>query len=65
MKALIKSASENGIDLTVKKIESPKEAKQIPSGFGVFALIHNGRLLEDHYISKRRFESILQKEIIK
>lgn len=63
VRALIKSASETGIDLKVKKVESAIEAKQIPSGFGVFALIHNGKLLEDHYISKRRFETIIEKEL--
>jgi len=62
VKALIKTASEIGIDLKVKKIETSIEAKQTPSGFGVFALIKDGLLLEDHYISKRRFETIVEKE---
>ena len=63
VQALIKSASERGIELKVKKVESSKEAKQMPSGFGVFALVHDGKLLEDHYISKRRFETIIENEI--
>lgn len=52
-----------GIDLNVKKIETVKEAKQAPSGFGVFSLLHNGKLLEDHYISATRFRNILKKEM--
>ncbi len=64
VKALIKTASENGIDLQIKKIETSNEAKQMPSGFGVFALIRDGILLEDHYISKRRFETIVEKEFL-
>lgn len=61
--ALVKSATENGIELKVNKIKTAKEARQMPSGFGVFALIHDGKLLEDHYISKRRFETIIEKEL--
>jgi len=56
------SAINNGIKLTVKKLESPKEAQMAPSGFGTFSLIKDGKLLEDHYISKTRFENILRKE---
>ncbi len=63
VKALIKSASDKGVKLKVKKIKSSKEAKQMPSGFGVFALVHDGILLEDHYISKRRFDTIIEKEL--
>ena len=63
VKALIKSANEKGIDLQVRKIETSAEAKQMPSGFGVFTLIHDGKLLEDHYISRTRFETILGKEL--
>jgi L-amino acid N-acyltransferase YncA len=63
VKALINTATEIGIKLNVKQIESAEEARQSPSGFGVFALIHDGKLLEDHYISKRRFETIIENEL--
>ena len=56
-------AGEYGIRLKVKKINSSTEAKQGPSGFGVFALLHEGKLLEDHYISSTRFKNILKKEM--
>ena len=56
-------AMDHGIDLNVWKLSSPEEAQNAPSGFGTFALIHNGKLLEDHYISKTRFKTIIKKEM--
>lgn len=61
VKALIKTAEVKGVDLKIRKIKSSKEAKQMPSGFGTFALVKDGKLLEDHYISKTRFETIISK----
>lgn len=58
---LLNTAMDYGIDLKIKKIESAQEAKQAPSGFGVFNLLHDGKLLEDHYISATRFRNILKK----
>jgi hypothetical protein len=55
-------AGEAGINLKIKKITSSQEAKNGPSGFGVFALLKDGKLLEDHYISETRFRSIVKKE---
>jgi L-amino acid N-acyltransferase YncA len=60
--ALVTFASEKGINLNVKKINSSAEAKKMPAGFGVFALVKDGKLLEDHYISKTRFKTIVEKE---
>ena len=56
------SAADNGIELTVKKLRTPKEAQSAPSGFGTFSLIKDGKLLADHYISRTRFENILRQE---
>jgi L-amino acid N-acyltransferase YncA len=58
---LLNIALDIGIDLKITKLESCEEAKNAPSGFGVFALLHNGKLIEDHYISATRFKNILQK----
>ncbi|MCX6252068.1 MAG: YoaP domain-containing protein [Bacteroidetes bacterium] len=58
-------ADEWGIDLKVIKLRTSKEAQDAPSGFGTYSLIRDGRLLDDHYISKTRFESILRKELKK
>ncbi|NOX86661.1 MAG: GNAT family N-acetyltransferase [Chlorobi bacterium] len=56
------SAMDNGIDLKITVLSSPKEAQKAPSGFGSFSLIKDGKLIEDHYLSKTRFENILRKE---
>jgi hypothetical protein len=58
-------ADEWGIDLKVIKLKNPREAQEAPSGFGTFSLLRDGRLLEDHYLSKTRFENILRKELKK
>jgi GNAT superfamily N-acetyltransferase len=60
---LLNTALDYGIDLKVTKINSAEEAKNAPSGFGVFNLLYNGQLLEDHYISATRFKNILKKEL--
>ena len=49
--ALKDTAIEYGIDLQIEKIDSVQKAKEAPSGFAVFNLLHNGKLLEDHYLS--------------
>lgn len=61
VKAIVAAANTKGITLKVKKIETASEAKKSPTGFGVFALVKDGKVLEDHYISKRRFETIIEK----
>ncbi len=59
--ALVGIAMDEGIELKLKEIKTPEEAKKAPSGFGTFALIKDGVLLEDHYISGTRFKNILKK----
>jgi GNAT superfamily N-acetyltransferase len=56
-------ASEYDINLKVKKIKNSIEAKKSPSGFGVYSLIRDGKLIEDHYLSKTRFKNILKAEL--
>ncbi|MGB5667704.1 MAG: GNAT family N-acetyltransferase [Maribacter sp.] len=63
--ALLNTAMDFGIDLKVTKIDTAQEAKNAPSGFGVFNLLHDGKLLEDHYLSATRFRNILNKELVK
>ncbi len=60
---LLNTAMDFGIDLKLTKIESTEDAKNGPSGYGVFSLLHNGKLIEDHYISATRFKNILKKEV--
>ena len=61
--ALYETALDHGIDLKIKKLSTPEQAKKAPSGFGTFSLLRDGRLLEDHYISATRFRNILKKEL--
>jgi L-amino acid N-acyltransferase YncA len=61
--ALEKTAKAAGVALQTTKIESAEKAQHAPSGFGVFALVKDGKLLEDHYISETRFKTILKKEL--
>lgn len=61
--AILNVAMDLGIDLKVSKITTVEEAKNAPSGFGVFNLLRDGRLLEDHYISHTRFRNIVKKEL--
>ncbi|MEM7381790.1 MAG: YoaP domain-containing protein, partial [Bacteroidota bacterium] len=61
--ALLKVTQEHGIDLNITLLKTAKEARKAPSGFGVFSLLHNGKLLEDHYLSETRFRNILKKEL--
>lgn len=56
------SAMDNKIKLSIKKLQTPGEAQNAPSGFGTFSLIKDGKLLADHYISRTRFENILKQE---
>ena len=63
VEALKEVAQEVGIDLKIKKLTTWQEAKKAPSGFGVFSLLYNGKLLEDHYLSATRFKNILKKEL--
>jgi len=50
------------INLNIKRIESPEEAQNGPSGFGTFALLKDGKLLSDHYLSASRFRNIIKEE---
>jgi GNAT superfamily N-acetyltransferase len=59
---LTECSKEHGIKLKVTVLKSPQEAQKAPSGFGVFNLIKDGKLLADHYISRTRFENILKRE---
>jgi hypothetical protein len=43
----------------VVDLESWSDAQNAPTFYAVFALIHNGRLLADHQISRTRFRNIM------
>jgi len=56
-------AEQENVLLEVKEITSPQEAQDASSPYGVFNLIHDDKVLADHYVSKTRFKNILNKEI--
>ena len=55
------AADEYGIVPRVVSLDSAIEAQNAPTPYAVFALIHNGRLLADHQISRTRFRNIMNK----
>lgn len=57
------AANELGIDLKVSKFTRPWDAQNGPSGYGTFGLLKDGKLLEDHYLSKTRFKTIVRNQL--
>jgi hypothetical protein len=53
-----------GLKLNISILDSAKKAQQAPSGYGVYSLVYDGKLLADHYISNTRFKNIITKEIM-
>ena len=62
IKDLSDIAKKKKVKLKVVELKTAKEAQKAPSIYAVFNLVHNGKLLVDHYISPRRFENVLRKE---
>lgn len=60
VKDLTEEAKENKIKLNIIELKEAKDAQAAPSGFGVFSIVKDGELIEDHYISKTRFKNILK-----
>lgn len=56
-------AAAYNIKLQIRKINQHSEVKQAPSGYGVYSLVYDGKLMADHYISKTRFKNILEKAL--
>ncbi len=63
VEAMWNTAQDFGIELKLTCLDSAEAAQRAPSGFGVFSLMHDGKLLEDHYLSATRFRNILKKEV--
>ncbi len=53
----------NDVKIKITEIKTAKDAQNAPSIYTSFNLIYNGKLLADHYISARRFENIIKKEV--
>ena len=58
-------AKKQGLELKVIELKTAKEAQNAPSIYASFNLVYNGKLLSDHYISVKRFENIINKEMKK
>ena len=52
---------EYGIKPRIVEIKTYREAQNAPTPYAVFAVIHNGRILADHQISRTRFRNIMNK----
>jgi hypothetical protein len=63
IKELSDIVNEKGLKLNFTELKSAKNAQNAPSIYSIFNFIYNGKLLADHYISSRRFQNILKKEI--
>jgi hypothetical protein len=64
IKDLGEIAKEKGLKLKVTELKNAKQAQNAPSIYATFNLVHNGKLLVDHYISNKRFLNIIEKELI-
>ena len=56
-------AKKRGLSLKVTELKTAKQAQNAPSVYAIFNLINNGKLLEDHYISNKRFTNLIEKEL--
>jgi len=52
---------EYGLKPRIVELKSARQAQNAPTPYAVFAVIHNGRLLADHQISRSRFRNIMRK----
>ena len=59
------TAKEYGLKLKVIELKTAKDAQNAPSIYSSFNLVYDGKLLSDHYISKKRFQNIIKKEFKK
>lgn len=51
------------IDPKVITLKSYKAAQQVPNPYGIFSIIHNGKIIAYHPISNKRFLNIMEKEV--
>jgi hypothetical protein len=55
------AVDEYGIQPRIVELRSHRDAQNAPTPYAVFALIHDGRVLADHQISRTRFRNIMNK----
>lgn len=52
-----------GLEPRIVELKTCRQAQRGPAPFGVFALIHDGRLLADHPVSVTRFRNLMRKAL--
>ena len=63
IKELTELSKKHKLDFKIIEMKNAEEAQNAPSIYAIFNIVYNGKLLADHYISSRRFENIIKKEI--
>jgi hypothetical protein len=56
-------AVEEDLGLKSKELKTCKDAQNAPCTYGTFTLVHDGRVVADHPISRSRFRNIVKKEL--
>jgi len=56
-------AKQEGYKANIIELKSAEEAQNGPSVYSAFSVIYNGKLIEDHFTSARRFQNIIKKEL--
>ena len=64
VEAPYEEARDQNLPLKIIELKNAKEAQNAPSGYGIMNLTNNGKLLADHYISRKRFQNIIKKTLI-
>jgi hypothetical protein len=52
--------SEYGIEPRIVELRSASDAQKAPTPYAVFSIIHNGRVVADHQVSRTRFRNIMR-----
>jgi hypothetical protein len=50
-----------GLKTKVVRIRSAKQSRELPTPFGVFSIIYDGRLIVERPVSATRFKNIMSK----
>jgi len=51
-----------GLEPNVVRIRNAKASRDLPTPYGMFSIIYNGRLIVERPVSARRFSSIMSKD---
>lgn len=64
VRAMLETTREEfGLDARLEDLSTADDARQSPSPFGTFCLIHDGEIISHHPISNTRFVNIMRKRI--